>query len=258
MNTPDAPTPSVSEKLFRVLFSFSPDRRRMTLAEITRRTGLPHATARRIVHSLLEAGALEQEDKGTLFIGLKVWELGTLAPRSMTLRTAALPYMEDLHAALRQHVQLGILEGHEAVLVERISTPTALDIVSRVGGRLPLHCSGIGKVLLSHGGPQLFQEIVSEGLRAYTPHTIIDSDELRRDLADCRSRGFSVVREETSRGADSVAVPIFGPGRQVVAALSVVVASGTVNLNSISPALVAAGRGISRRLGGATTGSYQQ
>lgn len=243
------PGPGVAERLFQVLFAFSPERRRLTLADITRRTGLPHATARRLVHSLLAAGALEREEDGSFVIGLKVWQMGTLAPRSMTLRTAALPYMEDLHAALRQHVQLGILEGHEAVLVERFSAPTALNVVSRVGGRLPLHSSGIGKVLLSRGGPQLFQEIVDRGLKAYTPNTITDPEVLRRDLADVRSRGFSVVREETSRGADSVAVPVFGAGRQVVAALSVVVASGTVNLNSISPALVAAGRGISRRLG---------
>lgn len=249
MSTTGDSGPSVAARLFQVLSTFSSDRRNLTLADITRRTGLPHATARRMVQALLTAGALEQNDDGSLVIGLKLWELGTLSPRSMNLRTAALPYMEDLHGALQQHVQLGILEGHEAVLVERISTTTAPGIISDVGGRLPLHCSGIGKVLLAHGGSQLFQDVVTEGLRPYTSNTITTSDALRTELRDCRSRGFAVVREETSRGADSAAVPIFGPGRQAVAALSVVVASGTVNLNSIYPALVAAGRGISRRLG---------
>lgn len=252
MTPSPSPGPGVAERLFQVLSSFRPDNRRLTLAEITRETGLPHATARRMVQSLLAAGALEKNEDGTLVIGLRMWELGSLAPRSMTLRTAALPYMEDLHAALRQHVQLGILEGWEAVLVERMSRPGAPDVVSAVGGRLPLHSSGLGKVLLAHAGPRLFEEVVAAGLSRLTPHTIVDPDLLRTDLRDCRSRGFSIVREETSLGADSTAVPIFGPGRQVVAALSVVVTSGTVNLTAVYPALVAAGRGISRRLGGPT------
>lgn len=237
------------DRHFQILFAFSSTSKRLTLAEITRRTQLPHATARRMVNSLLDIGALEKTDDGEFVIGLRMWKLGTLAPRSMDLRAAALPYMEDLHAALKQHVQLGILEGHEAVLIERISTPTALSVVSNVGGRLSLHSSGIGKILLAYGGQDLTRDVIAAGLPQHTPETITDPERLRAELRDIRRTGLATVREETSVGADSAAVPIFGPNRQVLASLSVVVTSGSVNLHAVYPALVAAGRGISRRLG---------
>lgn len=241
---------SVASRLLEVMFAFRPDHDCLSLAEITRRTGMAHATARRMVQELLAAGVLEQTEQGKYVVGLKVWELGTLAPRSMPLRAAALPFMEDLHAALRQHMQLAVREGVEAVVVERMSTPTAVGLVSQVGGRLPLHSSGVGKVLLAYGGAELFDQVTAQGLQAYTPATITDPETLRAHLAECRRTGFAVVREETSLSAQSVAVPVFGPTGEVTAALSVVVAAGTVNLNSVIPALVAAGRGISRAMGG--------
>lgn len=254
MSMTSDPGRSVASRLVRVMFSFDAEHDRLSLAELTRRTGMAHATVRRLVHELVAAGVLEQTEDRRFVVGLKLWELGTLSPRSMPLRAAALPFMEDLHAALRQHVQLAVAEGLEAVVVERISAPTALGLVSQVGGRLPLHSSGVGKVLLAHGGVELFEQLTAQGLRAYTPNTITDPELLRADLAECRRTGFAVVREETSPGAQSAAVPVFGPGGTVMAALSVVVAVDTVNLNAVVPALVAAGRGISRGMGGSRAG----
>jgi DNA-binding IclR family transcriptional regulator len=244
------PGRSVASRLLAVMFAFRPGSARLSLADLTRRTGMPHATVRRMVLELLAAGVLEQAEDGTYAVGLKVWELGTLAPRSLPLRGVAFPFMEDLHEALRQHVQLAVLDGLEAVIVERMSSSAALGLVSQVGGRLPLHSSGVGKVLLAHSGPDLFDQITAAGLKAYTPATITDPDTLRADLAECRRTGFAIVREETSTQAQSVATRITGPSGEIVAALSVVVAAGTVNLNSVIPAVIAAGRGISRGLGG--------
>jgi DNA-binding IclR family transcriptional regulator len=244
------PGRSVASRLVAVLFAFRPGQSSLSLADLTRRTAMPHATVRRIVLELLEAGLLERADDGKYVVGLRVWELGTLAPRSLPLRTAALPFMEDLHAALRQHVQLAVLDGLEAVVVERMSSSEALGLVSRVGGRLPLHSSGVGKVLLAHGGESLFGQLTAAGLKALTPATITNPEQLRADLAEYRRTGFAIVNQETSADAQSAATAIFGPGGEVVAALSVVVAAGTVNLNSVVPALVAASRGISRSLGG--------
>jgi DNA-binding IclR family transcriptional regulator len=244
------PGRSVASRLLAVMFAFRPGSARLSLADLTRRTGMPHATVRRMVLEMLSAGVLEQAEDGTYTVGLKVWELGTLAPRSLPLRSVAFPFMEDLHEALRQHVQLAVLDGMEAVIVERMSSSAALGLVSQVGGRLPLHSSGVGKVLLAHGDAHLIDEVVRAGLKAYTSATITNVEQLRADLAECRRTGVAIVREETSVGAQSVAAPIVGRSGEVVAALSVVVAAGTVNLNSVVPAVVAAARGISRGLGG--------
>lgn len=243
------PGRSVSSRLLEVLFAFRPEHPRLTLAALARRTGLPQATVRRLAFELVAAGALDRAPDGTLTVGTRLWRLGALAPLTEPLRTVALPFMEDLHTALRQHVQLAVLEGHEAVVVERLSTPTAVGLVSQVGGVLPLHCSAVGKVLLAHGDGALFDALAERGLDGFTPRTVTDPARLCRELADCRRTGTAVVREELSPGGDSVATRIMDADGRVVAALSVVVRSGSVSPAAAVPPVVTSGLGISRRLG---------
>ncbi|TWF74918.1 IclR family transcriptional regulator [Pseudonocardia hierapolitana] len=243
------PGRSVSSRLLQVLFAFRPGHTRLTLAALARRTGLPQATVRRLAIELVTAGALDRAPDGALTVGTRLWQLGTLAPLTEPLRTVALPFMEDLYTALQQHVQLAVLEGSEAVIVERLSTPTAVGLVSQVGGGLPLHCSAVGKVLLAHGDGTLFDAVVERGLDRFTPRTVTDPIELRRELGDCRRTGTAIVRGELTAGADSVATRIMDAEGRVVAALSVVVRSGSVSLTAAVPSVVTSGLGISRRLG---------
>jgi DNA-binding IclR family transcriptional regulator len=243
------PGRSVSSRLLQVLFAFRPGHTRLTLAGLARRTGIPQATVRRLAIELVTAGALDRAPDGTLTVGTRLWQLGTLAPLTEPLRTVALPFMEDLYTALQQHVQLAVLEGHEAVVVERLSTPSAVGLVSQVGGGLPLHCSAVGKVLLAHGDGALFDAVVERGLDRYTPQTVTDPVRLRRELGDCRRTGTAIVRGELTAGADSVATRIMDVEGRVVAALSVVVRTGSVSLTAAVPSVVTSGLGISRRLG---------
>src|SRR6266536_5435209 len=179
----------VSSRLLDVLFTFRPGRSRLTLADLTRHTGMPHATVRRLALDLVHGGALDRAPDGSFTVGTRLWELGTLAPLTAPLRTVALPFMDDLHVALRQHVQLAVLDGTEAVLVERLSTARAVGVISHIGGRLPLHSSGVGKVLLAHGGAELVDRVIDQGLARYTRRTITDPTQLRRVLQECRDTG---------------------------------------------------------------------
>ncbi|MFG2025736.1 IclR family transcriptional regulator [Streptomyces sp. NPDC048825] len=158
--------------------------------------------------------------------------------------------MEDLHAATQQHVQLAVLDGTDALVVERISAAGAVPVVSGVGGRLPLHASAVGQVLLAHAGEELFTGLVRDGLTGLTPRTITDPAALRVALAECRRTGAAIVREEMSPDAYSVAAPVTDSTGRVVAALSVVGADARTHL--LVPAVVLAGRGISRGLGSGT------
>ncbi|WP_422664936.1 IclR family transcriptional regulator [Zafaria cholistanensis] len=228
-----------------VLGCFAPGRAELALAEVTRRSGLAHATARRIAGELVDAGLLERTERGTFVVGIRLWEVGSLAPRTLPLREVAMPFMSVLNESLRQHVQLAVLEGDEAVVVERLSAKHAVGVVSRVGGRLPLHASGVGKVLLAHAGQQEIDRVLAKPLAKLTPASITDPYALARELADVRTQGFAMVREETSAGADSVAAAVTAPTGEVIAALSVVVPSRTVSLSSLAPAVVAAAKGVS-------------
>ncbi|MBO0808433.1 MAG: IclR family transcriptional regulator [Actinobacteria bacterium] len=243
------PGRSVSSRLLEVLFAFQAGRTRMTLTELARRTGLPPPTTRRLAFELMQAGALERAADGTLTIGTRLWQLGMLAPRTEPLRALAFPFLEDLYTALHQHVQLAVLEKNQALIVERLSAPGAVSLVSRVGGYLPLHSSAVGKVLLAHAGGDVFDTVVARGLSRLTPRTITGPARLRAELAECRRTGTATVAGETTEGVDSVATRIMDAAGQVVAALSVVIRSGSVTTATVVPAVVASGLGISRRLG---------
>ncbi|QYX82744.1 IclR family transcriptional regulator [Streptomyces akebiae] len=238
---------TVTSRALAILDAFTQEHPELPLAQICRLTGLRHATAHRLVGELTAWGALERLPSGSYVIGLRLWELGTLNPRGLPLRVRAMPIMEDLHAATRQHVQLAVLDGTDALVVEKISAAGAVPVVSQVGGRLPLHASAVGQVLLAHAGEDLFTEVVRDGLARFTPRTVTDPATLRLTLAECRRTGVAVVREEMSGDAYSVAAPITDTKGRAVAALSVVGADARTHL--LVPAVVLAGRGISRGLG---------
>jgi DNA-binding IclR family transcriptional regulator len=243
------PGRSVSSRLLDLLFSFQPGETELTVAQLARKTGLPHPTARRLVLELTSVGALERRPDGRFIVGLRLWRLGTLSPMTESLRSTAQPFMEDLYAALHQHVQLAVLEESEALIIGRLSDRQALELTSQVGGRVPLHCSGVGKILLSHSEPELISRVLGGELRRFTPQTVTDPHALRRELAECRHTGSAVVRSELTQEANSVATRIMNSEGHVVAALSVVFKSGSVQPQSVLPSVISSGLGISRMLG---------
>ena len=131
--------------------------------------------------------------------GVPTWDSPwQLAPRpaDRAPRTVAQPFMEDLYTALNQHVQLAVLEGREAVVVERLSEPGAIGLASQVGGRLPLHSSAVGKCCSRTGQPALFDAVEARGLTRFTPQNDHRSRAASRELADCRRTGTATVHEE--------------------------------------------------------------
>jgi DNA-binding IclR family transcriptional regulator len=108
--------------------------------------------------------ALERTPDGEYVIGLRLLEIASRAPRGHGLRATALPYMQDLHHATGQHVLLAVRDGGAAVLVERLSARGAGRVMYRVGGRLPLHSTGVGLALLAHAPAALQDQILGQDL----------------------------------------------------------------------------------------------
>ena len=240
--------PSVTARAFAVLHAFSPAAPKLALSEIARRAGLPLTTAHRLIGELCAAGALERERDGTYRIGLRLWEIAALAPRGVGLRDAALPFLQDLYEVTHENVQLGVREGRELVYIERIAGRRAVGVLTRVGGRFPLHASGIGLVLLAHAPEAVQREVLEAPLQRFTNYTITDPARLRRMLAQIRRDGVAVSDRQVTDDALSVAAPITGSSGEVVAALSIVTkASGTV-ASRLAPAVRAAALGTSRAL----------
>ncbi len=241
--------PSVSSRLLALLDLFTADRPALTLSEMSRLSGTPMSTTHRLVGELASWGALERGEDGRYRVGLKLWELGSLAPRGLPLREVALPLMEDLYEATHANVQLSVLNGNEVVYLERLAGRRAVPTLVRVGGRFAVHATGGGLVLLAHA-PAAFQEQVLSGpLESFTPMTISDPRQLRRVLAEVRRSGFALSDRQVTMDALSVAAPIHGPGDHVVAALSLVVWHEGAEPRSLVPLVRSTARSISRMLG---------
>jgi DNA-binding IclR family transcriptional regulator len=239
---------SVTGRAFAVLETFTPEYPALTLSEIARRAGLPLTTSHRLVGELRAAGALERDADGRYRIGLRLWEIASLAPRGVPLREAALPFLEDLYEVTHENVQLGVREGHEVVYIERIAGRRAVGVLTRVGGRFPLPASGNGLVLLAHA-PEAVQQAVLEGpLQRFTEHTVTDPERLRRMLAEIRHDGFAVSDRQVTVDAVSVAAPIVDGHGEVIASLSIVSRAGGTAVERLAPAVRAAALGTSRAL----------
>jgi DNA-binding IclR family transcriptional regulator len=242
---------TAASRVLAVLDAFGPAHAALTLSEISRRSGLSLTTTHRLVGELRAWGALERGADGRYGIGLRLLELGALAPHGLQLREVAVPYVDDLHQATRANVVLGVRDGSDVVYVEALRARGAVKLMSRIGGRWPLHATGTGLVLLAFAAPEVQEEVLSAPLRRFTPETVTDPAVLRRTLAEVRRTGVGIAENQLAAEAPAmaVAVPVRGAGDEVVAALGVTVEKGTVQAQALVPVLNATARSISRALG---------
>jgi DNA-binding IclR family transcriptional regulator len=244
------PGRSVTSRALGMLDAFGSSTPRLTLSEIARRSGTPLGTAHRLLAELTDWGALVRRADGRYEIGRKVWDLGLLAPVQSELRQVAAPFLHDLHTTIRDTVHLAVRDGLHALYVERISGRESVPIVSQVGSRLPLHATGVGRVLLAAAPPDVVEQAL-RSLTRHTRHTVVEPARLRRELAEVRRRRYARTSEEMSPGAASLAVPVqvaANTGPAVVAALGIVVPPHRRDLPRLVPVLEVAARGIGREL----------
>jgi DNA-binding IclR family transcriptional regulator len=241
------PGSSVASRLLSVLACFATATPELTMSEISSRTGLPTTTTRRLLAELTDWGGLDRLVNNRYRIGVRLWEIGALAPQQRGLREAALPLMHDLWSATHENVQLVVLDDREALCIEKISATTAVATRTEVGGRLPLHATAVGKCLLAYSPRDLLLEVIDGGLTRHTPYTITEPGRLATVLQDVRRTGVAVSREELTLGAVSAAAPIVSNGGVLVGALGVVAHSSS-QLGRLGPAVRTAALGIARML----------
>jgi DNA-binding IclR family transcriptional regulator len=231
----------------RILDCFTPDEPALPVSEIARRSGLHVATASRLVAELTSHGLLARGPDRAVRIGMRMWELASRASPTLSLREAAMPFLEDLHAVVGQHAQLGIRDGDEVLFVERLTARDAVVNFSRIAGRLPLHVTSSGLVLLAYGDQALQERVLSRPLQRYTERTIGTATQLRAAMAEVRRQGFALLPGHVHEEATGIAVPVRDALGDVVAGLSVIVPNDDRAVAHV-PVLLAAARGLSRAL----------
>jgi DNA-binding IclR family transcriptional regulator len=238
-------TRSVTSKALSVLGTFDAAHSRRTLTEIAGAANLPLSTTHRLVAELVAWQGLTRGADGRYEIGRRIWDLGSLAAVSRELREAALPFMQDLSATTGENVHIAVLDGMEALYVDRISGRGSVPVVSRPGARLPLHATGVGKVLLAHADPDV-QRAYFRNLTRLTAYTVVEPRRLLRQLADTKRRGFATTSAEMTMGASSIGAPICDADGRVRAALGLVTSSHRRDLSRLAPAVQMAARSIGR------------
>jgi len=236
---------SLVARALDVLGAFDEHHRRLTLTAIAESAGLSPATTLRIVRELVAGGALARDEDKTYVIGRRLWTLGLLSPTQTGLREVASPYLHDIHAATYATVHLAVRDGNQVLYLDRISGQRSVPVVSRVGGRLPLYATGVGKALLAQAPADVINDVLGT-LRPWTPYTVVAPNLLLRQLARARSDGYATTQEEMTLGACSIGVPVLRDG-EVVAAVGVVVPDFRREKARLVAALTVAARAIGRQ-----------
>lgn len=230
----------------RLLEVFSAKDTELSLSQIVERSGTPKTSAHRLVSDLVQGGMLERGAYGYR-LGLKLFELGHLVPSQRHLRDVALPYLEDLHSATQLTVNLAIRDGDEVVYVEKLVQRNTKVPHTRSGGRLPLHCTALGKAILAFCDQDFCDGYTSRPLTSLTRYSITDPAALREALAEIRHSHIALDNQESQLGLYCVASPVTGYRGQI-GAISVTGATRPDQAHQMASAVLVVARALSRSL----------
>lgn len=239
---------TVLGKAVGILRAFTADDRVLPLAELARRTGLPKGTLHRVAGDLVAHRLLDKTDAGYRLSG-GLFELGLRASAERTLLEVAMPFLQDLYERTHETVHLGVRDGTEVVYIAKIGGHRQARSPSRTGGRMPMHCTALGKVLLAHAEPAVRASVLTGPLERRTPHTLVAAGMLEQQLERVLEKGVAYEREESRPGLLCVAAPVLEPdGRTLVAAVSVAGPVGRFRPEAHATAVRAAATGLASTL----------
>ncbi|MFD6291485.1 IclR family transcriptional regulator [Streptomyces sp. NPDC060205] len=212
---------SVLGKAQLLLAAFESGADRLRLSELSRRSGVPKASAYRLAQELVQWGLLDRH--GEMYeLGIRLFHLGHRVAASSVLRTVARPQMVDLFTRVRTAVHLAVLDGTHVLFLEKIAGEANVLTHSYVGGRLPASCTATGQMLLALAadGPERVAALAGRGLPALTPRSVTDPQVLAQRLSRAARQGYALELEGVRTGDASLAVPVALAGTEY-AALSV-------------------------------------
>jgi DNA-binding IclR family transcriptional regulator len=213
----------VLDRAVAILELLSNSASEMSLGELTAAIGLHKSTVHRLLmvlegHSLVDKSPLN----GRYRLGMKLFELGSLAVANLNLRERARSRLEWLVAQTGETVHLCVMDRGEMLYIDKLEPERSVRISSRIGRRVGVHCSAVGKAMLACLPVPSVREILRQrGMTARTPHTFTDPDLFIAELDSTRTLGYALDNEEAEEGVHCVAVPIFDCGGKAVAAISI-------------------------------------
>jgi len=244
----------VLNKTFSILEVLLQQGSAMNMTEISEKLGLYPSTTHRILDTLKHWGYVEQDPRTQKYqLGLKALELGMAKLQQIDLVREATPYLKELVKQCNETVHLGVLEEGEVMYLAKEESSQTIRMISYVGKRAPVHCTALGKVLLTYLSVEERKKILGEKvLPRLTENTITDKSELEKELSKVREQGFALDREENEKDVRCIAAPIRNYQGEVIAALSISSPVFRIDKNAqnnLKVALTETSTKISKRLG---------
>jgi IclR family pca regulon transcriptional regulator len=234
-----------------VIQAFSQQKRHLTIAQISHKTGIPRAAVRRCLYTLAQLGYVSAEDGRNFALRPKILALGHAYLSSGRLATSAQPLLEHVTRTVHESCSMAILEGDDILYVARSSTTTRIvSIDLGVGSRLPAFCTSMGRVLLADLPlDELAAYLARVRLTPFTSRTLTSPDKLKKTLNSVRSAGYAVIDQELEIGLRSIAVPVKDLAGKVVAALNVGTQASRVPVAEMQTKFLPPLRAAARELG---------
>jgi DNA-binding IclR family transcriptional regulator len=240
-------------KMMAILGSFSTVARHLTLGQIATAAGLPRPTAHRMLSALREIGFVEQDGRnGRYSLGIRLFELGSLALANLDLLREAKPYMDRLSRLSGESAHLGVFNGFEVIVVEREEPVERASRGVLPSESSPAYCTGVGKALLAFQSAEVIERVIADGLKAFTTNTITSPERLRAELDAVRERGYATDDSEHQLWTGCVAAPIRNASGHVFASISVTGSADRMTqarIAQLAPVVVQTADTIARQLG---------
>jgi DNA-binding IclR family transcriptional regulator len=212
-------------KALDILQLFSTDEPRLSLMEISQRLHLPKSTTHNLLNTLLSRRFIEKSEDGRYALGPEIIALTQAVRINVELRNLAAPVLRDLSDACRESAYLTVLDGDACLYIYAVESPRRLRARTAVGDRAHLHCTAVGKALLSGLSDEEIALLAQRvGLPRFTENTITTVEPLLIEVAQSRLRGYAVDQQEHEWGNFCVGAPIRNGRGRVIAACS---AAGT-------------------------------
>lgn len=226
----------------------------LKITDISRELNLHKSTIHSLLQTLQKYGYIEQEEETSKYrLGIKLFERGNLVVYNLDIRSVAKEYLVQLSKETGYTLHLAILEGKEGVYIDKIKGASATVLYSRVGQRISIHSSGVGKTLVAFRTEEEQEEIFdSYAFNEKTPNTITDKPMFFDELKKIKCQGYAVDNEENEPGICCIAVPIWNYTNEVVASISISMPTPQLNkkeMNTLIPKLKIVGNKVSKQMG---------
>jgi IclR family KDG regulon transcriptional repressor len=237
----------------RILHSFTMDEPEKKIGELSASLGLNKSTVSRTMATLASEGFVYKDpDTKRYRLGLSILSLSGVVNSNMDIYRESQPVLHKLVDTLGETAHLSFMDQLDVIYIQKVECNHPVRFLTHVGKRNPAYCTSSGKILLAHSDQSIIDQVISNGLKKYTDHTITDPDKLIKHLKEIKEQGFSYSYEEFLEGVNSIAAPIFDYTGKAFAALSIVGPKQRIEQNktlAYSKKVISAAKEISSRIG---------